>query len=38
MEQYHWGMELMTRAHNANRLGEFLEKGVDFDWSKVENQ
>ncbi|CAK85810.1 unnamed protein product (macronuclear) [Paramecium tetraurelia] len=38
VEQYHQGMELMTRAHKANRLGEFLEKGVDFDWSTVENE
>jgi len=31
-------MELMTRAHKANRLNEFIEKGVDFDWSTVENE
>ncbi|CAD8068223.1 unnamed protein product [Paramecium primaurelia] len=26
VEQYHWGMELMTHDNKANCLGEFLEK------------
>jgi hypothetical protein len=28
-------MDIMERAHKANRLDEFMEKGTLFDWTGI---
>lgn len=37
MEQYHNAMDMMSRAYKHNKLDEFLEKGLEFDWSTIDN-
>ncbi|CAD8163139.1 unnamed protein product [Paramecium octaurelia] len=33
--QYNQAMDLLERAHKANRLDEFMEKGTQFDWTGI---